>query len=611
MIDLTPPPPILLGMLAPFPPALRYLVLWGLTLPWTEVRVGEAKSPGPPPGGCPALGSHSIGPVGHGVCHFADPDFPLPVDVRLSFSKYRSEAVVAVNSKATGARIRFVQAHQAASAQLALHRRPGAFLRVDFPPVSVFPHRLMWRALCLSAARCPPSFPSLCASSPCRPCVASCTVPRDSLVVRLSARRDDERGLERPLVVSVQRGTFASQKLRLALGRYDTWSPFDVTRESGTFDGDPREWDSARPPGHSPRPPEGDLCAKYALVMPTSADDAVKVGGTGLADTFAMKEAIAINVEDADPWWRLPLPQLDLGSRDLGARANVASGLFDLPTMPPPSVSLKTEVVCGRLPRPPEARPSCGALAVNLLSTSHPPPSQVDFQDFGPPPQGSVAPKLEPGTHLSQVTNQDIGPPPQPACSLGAGPDCSLGVAVAVPGDRNCANEVDPGCLHSRSCANELGPDALRIRSGVCEVVPDRTRPSDATVVATGCACCCANGIDPDSGSCAIDPAVTAGAHIAPASLVPICPCGLLVDGSKFTVFDLVSSNPYWRSECLSSWSPKQAARSNDRDVFAEVCRVVRYAIYVDAWTLAEAIALSGTVGTDPGTGNKVPPISA
>ena len=300
---------------APFPPALWYLVLWGLTLPWTEVSVGDAMCPGPPPGGCPALGSHSIGPVGHGVCHFVDPD-PLPtsllphslvevrgtvviptasafaaVDVRMSFSKYRSEAVVAVNSKATGARIRFVQAHQAASAQLALHRRPGAFPRVDCPPVSVFPLRLMWRASCLLAARCPPSFPcfshsTLCAS--CRPGASpDRPVPRDSLVVRLSARRaaiprgvglasSDERGLERPLVFSVQNVRVASLKLRLALGRYATWYPFDVTRESGTFDGTDgtgasdcsatgpawlrhHHCDSARPPGLSPRPPGGDL----------------------------------------------------------------------------------------------------------------------------------------------------------------------------------------------------------------------------------------------------------------------------------------------------------------------------------------------------------------
>ena len=110
-------------------------------------------------------------------------------DVRMSFSKYRSEAVVAVNSKATGARIRFAQAHQAASALLALHRRPGAFLRVDCPPVSVFPLRLMWRASCLLAARCPPSFPSLSHSTLCASCRPGASpdrpVPRDSLVVRL------------------------------------------------------------------------------------------------------------------------------------------------------------------------------------------------------------------------------------------------------------------------------------------------------------------------------------------------------------------------------------------------------------------------------------------
>ena len=73
--------------------------------------------------------------------------------------------------------------------------------------------------------------------------------------------------------------------------------------------------------------------------------------------------------------------------------------------MPPPSVCFNSDVVCGRLPRPPEARSCSGALAVNLLSTSHPPPSLVDFQDFGPPPQGSVAPKLEPKLEPGSATD--------------------------------------------------------------------------------------------------------------------------------------------------------------------------------------------------------------
>ena len=89
-----------------------------------------------------------------------------------------------------------------------------------------------------------------------------------------------------------------------------------MTRESGTFDGAggigasacSATWPAARPPGHSPRPPAGDLCVKYALVMLTNVDDAVKVGVTGSADTVAMMEANAINVEDADPWCRLPHP---------------------------------------------------------------------------------------------------------------------------------------------------------------------------------------------------------------------------------------------------------------------------------------------------------------
>ena len=305
---------------------------------------------------------------------------------------------------------------------------------------------------------------------------------------------------------------------------------------------------------------------------------------------------------------------------DLGAQTDVPSVLFDLPPMSPPDGSLKAEEVCGRLPRPPEARSSCDAQAASLPSSSHLPPSHVDIQDNGLPPQESVAaqgygpppqdgaaqstslPNLEPGTHLSQVATRDIGPPPQPVCSHGVGPVCAPSrccVAVTEPGDRNCANEVDPVCLHSRSCANELGPDELHTCSCVSGDVPDLTRPSYANVVATGCARSCANGIVPDSGSCAIDPAVTADAYIASAFLedrpqhaqgAPICPC-CFCDGDKVA---LESRPTNWCPVCQISWSPEQAARFNDLDDY-------------------DALAgfSSGIEGTDPATGNKVPPNSA
>jgi hypothetical protein len=268
---------------------------------------------------------------------------------------------------------------------------------------------------------------------------------------------------------------------------------------------------------------------------------------------------------------------------DLDAQTDGTSVLIDLPPMSPPEVSLKAEEACGRLPRPPEARPCCDAQAPSLPSSSHLPPSHVDTQDNGPTPQDAVA--------AQEASLPSLVPKTPSRCR----------VAVTDPGESNCAIEVDPGCLHSRSCANELGPDGLRARSGGCDDVPDIMRPSYATVVATGYARCCANGIVPDSGSSAIEPAVTAHADISPG--VPICPCCFLEDGSKVTFFELDSSNPYYCPECDISWTPRQAARFTDRDDFAEACRAI----------IGESCEefLSGIEGTAPDTGNHVPPNSA
>ena len=276
---------------------------------------------------------------------------------------------------------------------------------------------------------------------------------------------------------------------------------------------------------------------------------------------------------------------------DLGAPSDVASDSIDLPPMSPPDVSLLAEEVCGRLPRPPEARTSCDAQAASLPSSSHLPPSHVGTQDNGPTPHAASsfqAPAdLDGGGNATRIIRDSVDRPKVAQPSEHARADsCPPGVgalppadaaapsppqpiapwraptpqvhanwrrksaseralvkrveeigaqlkpstnktsasaclhALAVSGDCNCANEVDPGCLHSRSCANELGPDGLRDRCGVSEDVLDLMSPSDATDVANGCAHWCANDLVPDSGSCGIDPAVTAPTYIS--SGVPI-----------------------------------------------------------------------------------------
>ena len=105
------------------------------------------------------------------------------------------------------------------------------------------------------------------------------------------------------------------------------------------------------------------------------------------------------------------------------------------------------------------------------------------------------------GAQLKLSTNKNLGScaPARPCCQN-----------QELSGDRNGANEVDPGCLHSRSCANELGPDGLRTCSGASGDVPDLTRPCHATVVTPGYAHCCASDSGPDSGACVIDPPVAA-----------------------------------------------------------------------------------------------------
>ena len=71
-------------------------------------------------------------------------------DVRRIFSRYGRVAEVAVDSKATGARITFDNVHQAANAEHDLHRKQlaglsGAFLRVEFPPVTDVVHAAEFR----------------------------------------------------------------------------------------------------------------------------------------------------------------------------------------------------------------------------------------------------------------------------------------------------------------------------------------------------------------------------------------------------------------------------------------------------------------------------------